>query len=163
MVDVDYNDIYCAGEEEKKERYLLDYLGSVQCAHKGSDIIVQVMMSLKTHSVLLFSSWFLHHCDTEFLLQAVTKMTSRVENGQKTTCILEISDKGIKMVDKSKPGVIIQTLQYSSIQIFCVSRTEMAVCPVMSTSSGKHSLNKNFFICFSRKLFNVLQLPISDE
>ena len=120
VVDVDYNDIYCAGEEEKKERYLLDYLGSVQCAHKGSDIIVQVMMSLKTHSVLLFSSWFLHHCDTEFLLQAVTKMTSRVENGQKTTCILEISDKGIKMVDKSKPGVIIQTTIFINSDILCL-------------------------------------------
>ena len=32
-------------------------------------------------------------------------MSNRVESDQKTPCILEISDKGIKMVDKSKPGV----------------------------------------------------------
>ena len=38
--------------------------------------------------------------------QAVNKMGSRVEAGQRTTCILEIGDQGIKMVDKSKPGVI---------------------------------------------------------
>ena len=37
--------------------------------------------------------------------QAVTKMIHKVESGQRTTCILEIGDKGIKMVDKSKPGV----------------------------------------------------------
>ena len=28
--------------QEKKERYLLDYLGSVSCAQKGVEIIVQV-------------------------------------------------------------------------------------------------------------------------
>ena len=43
MVDVDYNDFDPAGVEERKERYLLDYLGSVQCAqHKGTRIITQV-------------------------------------------------------------------------------------------------------------------------
>jgi len=64
--------------EEKKERYLLDYLGSVQCAMKGVEIIVQ----------------------------SVIKMTQAKpgEPSQRTPCILEISDKGIKMVDKSKPG-----------------------------------------------------------
>jgi len=41
----------------------------------------------------------------EIIIQAVTKMSHKVESGQKTTCILEIGDKGIKMVDKSKPGV----------------------------------------------------------
>jgi len=76
VVDVDYNDFDPAGDEERKERYLLDYLGSVQCRQKGADIISQ----------------------------AVTKMTHKVESGQRTTCILEIGDKGIKMVDKSKPG-----------------------------------------------------------
>jgi hypothetical protein len=76
VVDVDYNDFDPTGVDERKERYLLDYLGSVQCAHKGVEIIIQ----------------------------AVTKMNHKVESGQKTTCILEIGDKGIKMVDKSKPG-----------------------------------------------------------
>lgn len=44
VVDVDYNDFDPAGVEEKKERYLLDYLGSVQCAQKGVEIIVQVKL-----------------------------------------------------------------------------------------------------------------------
>ena len=43
VVDVEYNDFDPAGVEEKKERYLLDYLGSVQCAQKGVEIIVQVI------------------------------------------------------------------------------------------------------------------------
>ena len=30
---------------------------------------------------------------------------SNKEEQQRTPCVLEISDKGIKMVDKSKPGV----------------------------------------------------------
>ena len=37
--------------------------------------------------------------------QSVIKMSGKVETNQKTPCVLEISDKGIKMVDKSKPGV----------------------------------------------------------
>ena len=81
VVDVEYNDFDPAGVEEKKERYLLDYLGSVACAMKGVEIIVQ----------------------------SVIKMTQgrpgEAGGGQRTPCILEISDKGIKMVDKSKPGV----------------------------------------------------------
>ena len=32
-------------------------------------------------------------------------MSSKAELNQKTPCILEIGDKGIKMIDKSKPGV----------------------------------------------------------
>ena len=41
----------------------------------------------------------------DFSFQSVIKMTSRGGSEPKTPCILEISDKGIKMVDKSKPGV----------------------------------------------------------
>lgn len=73
---MDYNDFDPSGVEEKKERYLLDYLGSVSCAQKGVEIIVQ----------------------------SVIKMSSKAELNQKTPCILEIGDKGIKMIDKSKPG-----------------------------------------------------------
>ena len=36
--------------------------------------------------------------------QSVIKMSNKEEQ-QRTPCVLEISDKGIKMVDKSKPGV----------------------------------------------------------
>ena len=93
VVDVEYNDFDPAGVEEKKERYLLDYLGSVACAMKGVEIIVQ----------------------------SVIKMTQgrpgEAGGGQRTPCILEISDKGIKMVDKSKPGVSKIILKY----IWCIS------------------------------------------
>jgi len=77
VVDVDYNDFDPSGSEERKERYILDFVGSVQCRH---------------------------HKGTEIITQAVNKMGGRVEAGQRTTCILEIGDQGIKMVDKSKPG-----------------------------------------------------------
>ena len=52
-------------------------------------------------SLPLINLWDVH----DNITQAVTKMSHKVEAGQKTTCILEIGDKGIKMVDKSKPGV----------------------------------------------------------
>ena len=42
VVDVEYNDFDPTGVDERKERYLLDYLGSVQCAQKGVEIIIQV-------------------------------------------------------------------------------------------------------------------------
>ena len=41
--------------------------------------------------------------------QSVIKMSNKEEQ-QRTPCVLEISDKGIKMVDKSKPGVRFTTL-----------------------------------------------------
>ena len=50
------------------------------------------------------------------MFQSVIKMSSKVELHQKTPCILEIGDKGIKMVDKSKPGVSVQTLLVSCPQ-----------------------------------------------
>ena len=46
VVDVDYNDFDPANVEERKERYLLDYLGSVQSAQKGTEIIIQVKRNL---------------------------------------------------------------------------------------------------------------------
>jgi hypothetical protein len=42
VVDVEYNDFDPTGVDGPKKRYLLDYLGSVQCAQKGVEIIIQV-------------------------------------------------------------------------------------------------------------------------
>ena len=42
VVDVEYNDFERTGVDGRKEHYLLDYLGSVQCAQKGVEIIIQV-------------------------------------------------------------------------------------------------------------------------
>jgi len=74
VVDVDYNDFDPSVGEERKERYLLHYLGSVSCnTHKGSQVITQ----------------------------AVIKITNHQRHINKSTCVLEIGDKGIKMVSKN--------------------------------------------------------------
>lgn len=82
MVDVDYNDFDPAlngsGQEERKERYLLEYIGSVESnLYKGNAV----------------------------LCQAVKKIIGAKEAPKKHACVLEISDKGIKMIDKSKLNV----------------------------------------------------------
>jgi Variant SH3 domain len=76
-VDLEYNDFDPANVEMKRERYLLGYLGSVETlSHKGTGVVCQ----------------------------AVKKI---VGDGEATTpkgtpCILEISDQGLRMVDRSK-------------------------------------------------------------
>ena len=54
VVDVDYNDFDPTKVDERKERYLLDYLGSVQCAHKGVEIIIQVYRPNDESNISLF-------------------------------------------------------------------------------------------------------------
>lgn len=80
-VDLEYNDFDPTTPKVKKERYLLGYLGSVETlAHKGTGVVCQ----------------------------AVRKIVS--EFGESPTgqlCILEISDQGLRMVDRSKSQVII--------------------------------------------------------
>ena len=56
------------------------------------------------------------------MFQSVIKMSSKAELNQKTPCILEIGDKGIKMIDKSKPGVNL-TINYSMIPTYLFVRT----------------------------------------
>ncbi|XP_077302150.1 JNK-interacting protein Aplip1 [Arctopsyche grandis] len=77
-VDIDYNDFDPANVQVKRERYLLGYLGSVETlAHKGTGVVCQ----------------------------AVKKIVG--DPGMETRsqpCILEVSDQGLRMVDRSKPG-----------------------------------------------------------
>lgn len=74
-VDLDYNDFDPAAPKVKKERYLLGYLGSVETlAHKGTGVVCQ----------------------------AVRKIVG--ECGESPTaqlCILEISDQGLRMVERT--------------------------------------------------------------
>ncbi|XP_055845427.1 JNK-interacting protein 1 isoform X1 [Episyrphus balteatus] len=76
-VDLDYNDFDPTAQQVKKERYLLGYLGSVETlAHKGTGVVCQ----------------------------AVRKIVGEYGNsptGQ--VCILEVSDQGLRMVDRSGP------------------------------------------------------------
>lgn len=77
-VDLDYNEFDPTVQLVKKERYLLGYLGSVETlAHKGTGVVCQ----------------------------AVRKIVGEYGNsptGQ--TCILEVSDQGLRMVDRSSPN-----------------------------------------------------------
>ncbi|XP_034136778.1 JNK-interacting protein 1 isoform X2 [Drosophila guanche] len=77
-VDLDYNEFDPTVQLVKKERYLLGYLGSVETlAHKGTGVVCQ----------------------------AVRKIVGEYgasPTGQ--TCILEVSDQGLRMVDRSGPN-----------------------------------------------------------
>lgn len=64
-----------AATDVRKERYLLEYIGSVESGlYKGTPV----------------------------LIRAVRKILSSKEATRRKKCVLEISDKGIKMIDKSK-------------------------------------------------------------
>ncbi|XP_053661815.1 JNK-interacting protein 1 [Anopheles marshallii] len=75
-VDLDYNDFDPTSIEMKRERYLLGYLGSVETmAHKGTGVVCQ----------------------------AVRKIVGNgTESPKAQPCILEISDQGLRMVDRSR-------------------------------------------------------------
>lgn len=81
VVDVEYNDFdpCCGNRDDRKERYLLSYLGSIESSlYKGNAV----------------------------LCQAVSKIARSKETAPPPHLIvLEISDKGIKILDKSKFNV----------------------------------------------------------
>ncbi|RVE46691.1 hypothetical protein evm_008654 [Chilo suppressalis] len=75
-VDMDYNDFDPANAKVKRERYLLGYMGSVETlAHKGTGVVCQAVKKI------------VGECSGEPTLQP---------------CILEVSDQGLRMVDRSK-------------------------------------------------------------
>nr|CAD7410266.1 unnamed protein product [Timema cristinae] len=78
-VDTDYSDFDPSSPQVKRERYLLGYLGSVETlCHKGTTV----------------------------LCQAVRKIvgTGTVPKHKPHSCILEVSDQGLRMLDRSKPS-----------------------------------------------------------
>lgn len=76
VVDVEYNDLDPTSPKMKRERFLLSYLGSVETLyHKGNSV----------------------------LCQAVHKIITRKHDFH--SCILEVSDHGLRMFDKLKPSV----------------------------------------------------------
>lgn len=79
-VDLDYNDFDPTSQKVKKERYLLGYLGSVETlAHKGTGVVCQAVRKI------------------------VGEYGEQTPNGQ--SCILEISDQGLRMVDRTSARV----------------------------------------------------------
>ncbi|XP_066590184.1 JNK-interacting protein 1 [Prorops nasuta] len=76
-VDMDYSDFDPSAPKVKRERYLLGYLGSVETlAHKGTGVVCQA-------------------------IRRIVGNNSR-EPPPSQTCILEVSDQGLRMVDRSK-------------------------------------------------------------
>jgi hypothetical protein len=78
-VDCDYSDWDSTYEHGRRERYLLGYLGSVETlAHKGTSVVCQ----------------------------AVRRVIGSAGNDPESQpCILEVSDQGLRMVDRRKRNV----------------------------------------------------------
>ncbi|XP_017762711.1 PREDICTED: JNK-interacting protein 1 isoform X1 [Eufriesea mexicana] len=76
-VDMDYSDFDPSAPKVKRERYLLGYLGSVETlAHKGTGVVCQAVRRI---------------------------VGSSQDSPVSQSCILEVSDQGLRMVDRSKP------------------------------------------------------------
>lgn len=75
-VDLDYNDFDPATVEMKRERYQLGYLGSVETlAHKGTGVVCQAVKKI---------------------------IGDGAESPKAQACILEISDQGLRMVERAR-------------------------------------------------------------
>ena len=93
-VDLDYSDFDPSEPKFKKERYLLGYLGSVETlSHKGTSVVCQAVRRIVGDAL---------------------SQNSPVPQ----TCILEVSDQGLRMVDRSKPRVSVLFLVYIIAKIY---------------------------------------------
>lgn len=91
-VDVDYADFDSTTPKVKRERFLLGYMGSVETMwHKGNSV----------------------------LCQAIRKMTER-PNCKPQSCILEVSDQGLRMVDRAKSSTTV-----SELSIICIKNANL--------------------------------------
>lgn len=78
-VDLEYTDFDSAAPKTKRERFLLGYMGSMETKwHKGNSV----------------------------LYQAIRKITER-PNCKPQSCILEVSDQGLRMVDRAKSSTVV--------------------------------------------------------
>lgn len=91
-VDLEYNDFDPTTQKVKKERYLLGYMGSVETmAHKGTGVVCQ----------------------------AVRKIVGECgESPNVQVCILEISDQGLRMVERASSVSFIFTIKFPLICYF---------------------------------------------
>lgn len=89
-VDVEYTDFDSATPKVKRERFLLGYMGSVETMwHKGNSV----------------------------LCQAIRKITER-PNCKPQSCILEVSDQGLRMVDRAKSSTTVSAALFSILFIY---------------------------------------------
>ncbi|XP_034938773.1 JNK-interacting protein 1 isoform X2 [Chelonus insularis] len=76
-VDMDYSDFDPSAPKVKRERYLLGYLGSVETlAHKGTGVVCQAVRRIVGNTAS--------------------------DSPESQSCILEVSDQGLRMVDRRK-------------------------------------------------------------
>lgn len=88
-VDSDLSDWDSSNEHGHRERYQLGYVGSVETlAHKGTSVVCQ----------------------------AVRKVVGNGQEPRPISCILEISDQGLRMVDRSKRNV--RTRFYNTYAVY---------------------------------------------
>ncbi|XP_071445861.1 JNK-interacting protein 1 isoform X2 [Hetaerina americana] len=88
VVDMEYADFDPTAPKIRRERYLLGYLGSVEAlAHKGNRVLRQAVNKIVSSG-----------------LNKKGEQTGEAAYQRRPhSCILEVSDQGIRMVDKSKP------------------------------------------------------------
>lgn len=89
MVDVDYSDFDPTTPKVKRERFILGYLGSVETlCHKGNAVLCQAVKKIKSKDYTPHS------------------------------CILEVSDTGLRMVDRKKPQVLNTEIPVGKLQLY---------------------------------------------
>lgn len=130
-VDMDYSDFDPSAPKVKRERYLLGYLGSVETlSHKGTSVVCQAVRRI------------------------VGNTSQSSPNSQ--SCILEVSDQGLRMVDRSKPPVsgkkILSRFNENRPQILQVPK--LSNCLIFSEKSGPLSrlfllVEERLFLCIS--------------
>lgn len=98
-VDLEYNDFDATATQMKRERYLLGYLGSVETlSHKGTSVVCSAVKKIIGSSA----------------------STKPGESPKAQPCILEISDQGLRMVDRGKVNEILNSFFIEHLQIFVV-------------------------------------------
>ena len=120
VVDVEYNDFDPDNtrRDDKKERYLLDYIGKYYFVLFWDNVLNSGLISDHFRLTVLFNcylliDWFslnflIGSVETSLykgnivLCQAVRKISLQQPLCQPICTVLEISDKGIKMLDKSE-------------------------------------------------------------
>ncbi|XP_064490336.1 JNK-interacting protein 1-like isoform X2 [Ornithodoros turicata] len=81
VTDVDYTDFGSDGQQVRKERFMLDFLGSVEVeCHKGNPVFCQAVRKV------------------------VKASSAEVGVHGPQPCILEVTDQGLRMVDRRTPA-----------------------------------------------------------
>lgn len=126
-VDMDYSDFDPTAPKVKRERYLLGYLGSVETlSHKGTSVVCQAVRRI------------------------VGDSSNHTPDSQ--SCILEVSDQGLRMVNRSKPPVSCFFLD--SIQVVGIFENDNFVC-VFFLIEKSRPMSRLFLLAEERLVLRV--------